>query len=242
MQNESEDALIDYNGNCYLHYLGENIEDYNDFVELFQDYKHKQHLNLKNDNEGNTPMHIASKLRGLEIIKYLINNGGKMDTKNAEGESCYQHLAFNKNMDVIKYFIEEKKIDFYEKSKNGNTFIHLAFKNNENIEMIKYFVESKYDLMITNIYGSTPLLFSFFNENFEIVKFLVEDYGLDLNMKNSVGNEPIHVVALINKNISILKYLIEEKKIDPFVLNDNKDNILHLACEQNENFEIGIIF
>lgn len=60
---------------------------------------------------------------------------------------------------------------------------------------------------------------------------------LDCELKNSSGNNSLHVACKSSENPEIVKYLINERKMDINERNDLGESILHLACENNEMHE-----
>lgn len=57
--------------------------------------------------------------------------------------------------------------------------------------------------------GNTPLHWAAYNNNLEMVKYLVEQ-GAEVNAKNNCGVTPLHFAAL-NNNLEMVKYLVDKK-------------------------------
>ena len=75
------------------------------------------------------------------------------------------------------------------------------------------------------------------NGNLEMVKYLVEKQGCDINMKDVDGNTPLNLAACTG-NLDILIYLIEEKKCRPGCPGRWGRSPLHNACQKNGNLEM----
>lgn len=71
--------------------------------------------------------------------------------KDENGWNCLHHAcSYCENLEVIKYFIEELKMDPGEKVENdekdekeGFNCLHLASRSNHNVEVVKYLVRER---------------------------------------------------------------------------------------------------
>ncbi len=64
--------------------------------------------------------------------------------------------------------------------------------------------------------------------NLEFVKYLIENYEINLTAVNIQGNNILHIAAL-NSQLKIIKYLLEYTNLDPLTVGIGGSNILHIA-------------
>src|SRR5438552_3723465 len=75
-----------------------------------------------------------------------------MNCLDAYGNNCLLLQCSNyENIEIVRYLIEEQKIDInYKNNKSRNCF-QVAYKYNDNIKIIKYFIEEqKMDITMLN--------------------------------------------------------------------------------------------
>ena len=209
--NLNENGLIDLkdsNFSCIFHHICAKNLKYEQFQKLI--FSKKIDANVKN-YKGETPLHMAFRYcSDSRIIEHLLENGGDMTIKSKKGKDSFHNACKNQNYHLIINLAAKNKFDFMTSNKFGENSYHYSFKYNQNLEFIKYLIENKADVYSKNKFETTPLFYCFGNENLEIVKFLIEKYNINLNMKNKIGNNPIHFNVNSNKNIKVLKYMVEE--------------------------------
>ena len=117
----------------------------------------------------------------LKILKNVIDicnidlNDKKLIDSNL-GNNCLLLLCKNNDIDIIKYLIEEKKMDYTYKNKNDETCLSMACSYNENLDVIKYLVEKTNSQNYTNNNMENCFLLSCkTNPNLKIIKYLLEE-------------------------------------------------------------------
>jgi ankyrin repeat protein len=105
-------------------------------------------INLR-DYWFNTPLTTAVKNASLQVIKYLVQRGA-----NAAG--AVHVAAADRNFDLVKYFIDERKGDINELNEvAGETLLHKAARNGD-YEMMKYCLERGAKIKINNHLDMVP--------------------------------------------------------------------------------------
>jgi len=145
--------------------------------------------------------------------KFKININSPQDSFSSSPGVHYLYTAcfYNKELSVIKYLIEDLKIDINYSDTAGN-YLTSASSNNKNLKIIKYLAEEcKLDPNICDQSGRDCFLNACNNKNPEIVKYLVGNYQIDFSVKDVDGYDSIDIAAFNYDNDSaILLYLIEE--------------------------------
>ncbi len=101
------------------------------------------YINMQN-NDGDTPLHLAIKNDDTKIIDYLLSKKEKIDfsIQNNFGKNILHLASKSNNMNVVKYIIENEKIDINMQDNDGDTPLYLAIKN-DNIEIVDYLLDTK---------------------------------------------------------------------------------------------------
>ena len=77
------------------------------------------------DPNGFTPIHAAASYGHINIIEYLINNGGDINIQDNDGDTPLHHCE---NLEIIKLLINKYNADY-------------KIKNNEGLNVKEYFID-----------------------------------------------------------------------------------------------------
>ncbi|GFS44601.1 ankyrin-3 [Nephila pilipes] len=100
-------------------------------------------------------LHEAALRGSLEIIKYLVDNGADVNTKNHAGAKPVHIAAAKGYKDIVEYFLSSDiKVD--DLGLNGWTLLHYASSEDQS-EMCKFCIEKGANVNVTDNQGSTPL-------------------------------------------------------------------------------------
>ena len=115
-------------------------------------------LAFETNVEGDTPLHVASRLAHLEVAKLLINN----IWGNSEESILVDHEAGNKKNDLLQMTNMEKSTALHEAVKNGH------------YEIVKFLVGENSSLVsLTNDAGESPLFLVVDRKFYEIANYIL---------------------------------------------------------------------
>ena len=189
------------------------------------------------DEDGETPLHIASSDDRADIVKSLILMDAQIETKDNSGQTPLHKAG---NVDVAKCLIHNgAKMD--AKDENGETPLHAASNGGGRIDVVKYLIEMGAKIEAKDKRGRTPLHIA----DFDSAKCLIRN-GAKIEAKDNNGNTPIHN---LNLNLEFAKYLIEngaqinvrnKKNKTPFELADENDHheMAKYLLEQKKESEL----
>ena len=151
----------------------------------------KKHLSQKDysefinwkTNKGQTPLHYASFVGNIKIIKLLIQNGADFLSKTNNGFNVLHLAIMGNKITSFFYFIKKYKISINSKDIKENTCLHLATYFNSK-KIFNYLLTSnKIDINSKNKEGFTPLHFAVINQNKSMIKKLLIK-GANSSIKN----------------------------------------------------------
>ena len=209
------------------------------------------------NNESLLPIFYAVKNGNLDTVKLFIEKGQfNVNTHINGNKSNILHLAVSFNFfDIVKYLVENTKIDIEAQDSNQMTPLLLAndftiFQylineagsnlfppgpkdcivlaiHNGNFEFLYYLLDLYDNDKLTNPKTFiTPLHISCIYGNLELTQFLVEKKHYNVEAHDMDGTTPLQAACMYG-NIQIVRYLIEIVKVDVYSKDNNGNCCLH---------------
>ena len=162
-----------------------------------------------NDN-GNNPLHVASFGGSLDVMKYLIaeKHCSPME-KGQFGRVPLHNASGNGHLSVVKYLVDDQGVDVLCHDDGGNTPLHVASLGGS--QDIYFMTEKQYSPMENGEFGRVPLHNS---GQLSVVKYFVDEQGVDVLCRDSNNDTPLHVASL-GGSLDVIKYFITEKHCSP---------------------------
>jgi ankyrin repeat protein len=156
-------------------------------------------------NKGQTPLHYASFVGDIKLIKLLIQNGADISIKTNNNFNPLHLASMGNKVTSLYYFIKQYKIDVNSKDTKDNTCFHLAtFFNSKKV--FNYLLTNKnIDINSKNKGGFTPLHYAVISKNKSMVKKLLMK-GANCSVKNDKLESP-YELAVKNKDYYIQNLL-----------------------------------
>src|SRR5689334_12456908 len=101
---------------------------------------------------------------------------------------------------------------------------------NDNIEMVRYLVKNGADVRITKVKHFTNLVASVFNGHSQMVAYLVDELGCDVNECLDDGRSPLGA-AVYHGSLELVQFLLNRGARN-FIANYNQLSPLMLAAEK----------
>ncbi|CAG7966071.1 unnamed protein product [Penicillium nalgiovense] len=162
-----------------------------------------------------TPIALAAKIKGTEILKILVDAGANVNVSEQSGNPISAAIK-SRNLEGAEYLIQKAKADVNLPILEGSfcTLLERASTDSRNLEIVKWLVEAGAEVNPSECgENGTPLAAAARGTNsprnassIEIVKYLV-NAGADVH-KGDDESSPVSLAVLAH-NIKILKYLIE---------------------------------
>lgn len=164
----------------------------------------------ESDENGSTPLLVASDYGYQKIIKYLIEECNvDIDKVDNDGDNPLMVASFKGHLNIVRYFVEECKMDINHRNNDGETPLIQASAQG-NLEVVKYLVEHGAKVNDRINYGHTTLMGASICGHLEVVKYLVENKieKADINLVSNDGSTAM-IGASIRGHSEIVKYLTE---------------------------------
>ena len=197
------------------------------------------------NEHGCTALHIATRYRHLNVIKYLVEEVGLSAAIVLESKVGYSPLHFaimTENVPLVKYFFNSVQIDPMYLDGVKQTPLHYACRVG-NLIIVEYLINEaqKYQSIESVVNIQTPdntslLHFAALSGSLEVVKLLTEKFDVSPNKRNTMcnsrGHTPLHFAAS-RGHTDIVRFLTINKKCDPAIKTSNYlgYTALHLAAQ-----------
>ena len=191
----------------------------------------------KKDRNGMTPLHYAVNEGGLDIVKYLLNEGRCFPSCYEESLKLYSNLDITfacqnqSDFDVLKAFANEQNVNYERQIYGRGAPIHVACSHGNHLA-VKLLIELNCDLLHKDYEGRLPLHLAC-STSLKCVELITKTIGSDLiNVGDNNNDTPLHF-AVNNRHLDIVKFITVNFACDTATPNKNKDLPLHNACKVN---------
>ncbi|KAL0393430.1 UNVERIFIED_CONTAM: hypothetical protein Slati_4309200 [Sesamum latifolium] len=166
------------------------------------------------NQDGCSPLHLASAAGHLEIITYLLEFGKQKSVveelcmkKDRDGRTALHSAVINGKIDVIDVLFVHCPQAAKEVTVQQETVLHLAVKHHQQ-ESLEFLIDQKFGSSVESLLnlcdrrGNTVLHLATANKQFQTVEYLVKQPNLNVNAKNSYGLRALDIKFVPPQNIS----------------------------------------
>ena len=198
-------------------------------------------------NKGQTPLHYASFVGNIKLIRLLIQNGADISIKTNNNFNVIHLAIMGNKVTSLFYFIKKYKIDINSKDSNDNTCLHLSTYFNSKKIFNYLLTVKKIKINAKNKDGFTPLHFAVINQNISMIKKLLIK-GASCSIKNN-KHETAYDISKKKNNYEI-QSILKGNKFKYSILNYSKYikvflifiNLISLSFIFYIKFDIRAIF
>ncbi|CAK9258268.1 unnamed protein product, partial [Sphagnum jensenii] len=209
----------------------------------------KSYLKEEN-NEKNTPLHLAAEGGHAEVVQLLLERCSTLDleVKNAHGNTLLHQATMNGHDKVVQVLLDHAatEFDLDDQNNDGNTPLHLAAKEGH-VELVRVLLGCALELQLhaVNKDENTPLHLAIKGGYLEVVKVFLEHADgekLRLYSTNGEGNSPLHL-AIEEGHVEVVKQLLERAgtKLNLNTTNYGDNTPLHLAAEAGQDEIVAML-
>jgi ankyrin repeat protein len=184
-------------------------------------------INLR-DSLGYQPLHIAARKGNLVAVKLLLENGAEVNSGSHGNRRRALHIAATHGDVEIARLLLEKGADVNVKVGGyGYTPLLLAVQEGS-IGVLKVLLEHGVDINAKG-YDMTALVCAAQHEQWEIVRMLLQEDDIDINLKSTDGKTLLSSV-IENGEMEVLEILLERDDVEIDSKEDDGSTPLLLAA------------
>ena len=175
------------------------------------------------DNNGLSPLHLASERRNYIIVEkmLLFSNGALENLIDNNGVSHLHIACIVNNVDIVNRYLQSG-VQVNLATKNGETPLHFAVKFNC-VATVKLLLKNNADITVQEITnGLTPLHVASENQNNEIINIILSVHSNTIiNPVNKMGFSHFHIICMNNRVNLVQIFLNKGVAIDAAVKTDS---------------------
>lgn len=180
-------------------------------VRVLLGYKAQVNITLGKDQglwSGWSAALIAAKNGHAEILQMLIDAGASLSQETFL--SKFLPINVVEDVETLKVlFLHRKRFDMDHQNVYGNTRLHRGADNEEaNHEIFKRIINSGANVNIQNKHGFTPLSLAALAGAQAIVRLLLGEEDIDLNLASARWGGPLQIAAR-DSNLEVLNMLVK---------------------------------
>jgi len=181
-------------------------------VESFEDDARNKRLGLEGRDLDSDHVHREKFLRDIELnnienIKLFIERNGGEINFIVNNINPFTHAATTSNFGLVKFLLNETEINIDATDGLGNTALIIACEKGL-LEIVNYLIDNGANVNHQNKQGLTPAMKAAENNNFFIVKLLL-DKNIDLTISDFTGRT-LKEISENSRDKRILKLLKEK--------------------------------
>lgn len=169
------------------------------------DFLSKTGLNvLATDQNGQSPLHLASQNGRSTTVQWLLSKGGKVNEQDKRNKQTPLHLAAYKGHLTVVQLLHKNNAATEKRDKDGQSPLHLAAGGGHQ-SIVEFFLTQNSNFEVQDIQGRTPLHLAAKSGHEVVVKLLINK-GAEKGIKDSQGRTALWFAAM-SKHESIMNFL-----------------------------------
>lgn len=190
------------------------------------------------DGAGNTPLHLAAEWQLPQVVSFIVEKGGDINAKNANGETAlFNAVKADSTETIVSLFSGnlDKKADINARDFLGNSALHASMRwASTKAAEVLLSQDSKTNanklINARNLAGKTPLHEAARTGNLSFMRSLLTAKA-DINAADETGKTPLTDAILANK-VSAVKLLLDNGA-SPVIQDMYGRNAYHEAVENS---------
>ncbi|KAJ5770891.1 uncharacterized protein N7511_002942 [Penicillium nucicola] len=154
------------------------------------------------DNDGNTPLAIASRAISEEVVRLLIDRGADINTCNNSGDTPLAH-ALDARREEVAILLIERGADINTRDNSRRTPLAIASRASSE-KVVRLLIDRGAEINTHDKSGNTPLARASRASSEAVVKLLI-DRGAEINSRDNDGDTPLtHALRTRSEEVATL--------------------------------------
>lgn len=184
---------------------------------------------MKNDIEGNTPLHLAASWNRSSAGRYLLGIGAQVNSRNLQGMTPLHYAVRNNSIEMSRLLIDAGA-GLDARDTYGNTPLHTSVSWGS-LQSEKFLLLLGANVSLRNLSGNTPMHTAVLHQD-EMSISILHEYGASLETRDNTGMTPLLLAA--RKNYPAISDLLIGLGADYNTRDDRGNTPLHEAI-RNKN-------
>lgn len=180
-----------------------------------------------------TLIHHFSACGNLEVVRWLAEKGANLNQEDEFGEKPLLAACLSRNTALVRWLIEEQKVDLNLVSNTGQTPLSIACSGGD-LATVQCLVKNGVSLHQVDAFGQTPLHWACSNGWLPLAQWLVGN-GVNLHQVDGEGKTALFS-ACLSKNLLLVQWLVY-KGLD-FNQVDNSGQTPVFSASSNGNLNV----
>ena len=173
----------------------------------------------------------ALQRKKMEIVKFLITQGCKLNSTNKANESPIVLATKLQNVELVEELVKKAEVDVNTRSHKGKTPLHMVAANDDH-KIALILLRHGADVHLKDTGGSTPLHIACYQGSTSIVELIFRERpqsnDILLTQADRAGNIPLMIAKKSpNNSAAIINFLISYD-VDLQHTNELSETLLHM--------------
>lgn len=209
-----------------------NREQADYILEQFPDLKNTQ------NNEGQTPLHVAITNKNSDIISILLDSNVDLQKKDTYGNTSAMRALKDNDIKTVKSIIEKEPTVLNIPNNDKETPLKIAFEKKQ-YDLAELLINNNASLDFTDKDGNTPLHYAVIQQNKHLVDLIIKKNPKAADIQNNNQEAPLNF-AIKSEAYDIAELLIANNA-NLFFKDSEGYTALHLAVIQQNIKLVGLI-
>ena len=193
---------------------------------------------IDTNNDGHSPLHLASRSGALEVVKMLVKAGAGVNATDGNGRTCLIDAAHYGHTETVRYLVGLPEVDVNYRGMCSETALHCAV-NQGHPDMVQVLIDVGADIDTRNDDGHSPLHCASQEGALEVVKMLVEA-GAGVNATDYDGTTSL-IFAAINGETETVRYLVGLPEVDVNHCDSDNETALDWAMAEGYSDVVQVL-
>lgn len=203
--------------------------------KLFQEIKKKplENLCFNVGTRNKTLLIMSVESKNIEVVKFLIEDLCVNVNFNNGYATALMIAVYNNDMATMDLLLKCKQLDANKRTKLGYVALHFAiiWCNKNMVERLLQI--ENIDLNIQG-QGISPLMLAICRKAVDVVKILVADKNLNINLRDAFGRTALFY-AVDTGDVEFVEAILSRKDVDIEIRDFNKESVVMHLLKKVEN-------